>query len=200
MSSELRGESQGQRSPMPDAAVAPAASSRQRVLLMDDEESVCSVVKRMLEHLGYQADAVGDGADALSLYERALRQGWRYDAVILDLRVPVGMGGLETLARLRELDAGVRAFASSGWSLEDVMVDCEKGGFSGLLSKPFRLAQLESLLARGARSQESGEGSGAKSEVSGEESGASRPYTREKGLLAPDSQLLAPIGRVLCAC
>ena len=96
----------------------------------------------MLDHFGYDSDFAGDGAEAIALYEKARAAGRPYDAVILDLTVPGGMGGRETIRRLRGIDPEVRAIVASGYSNDPIMADFRNYGFSGMVSKPFTLDDL----------------------------------------------------------
>ena len=70
-----------------------AVGGRGRVLVMDDETLVRSVVEQILRHLGYEATTVADGAAAVAEYRQALEQGRRFELTLLDLTVPGGMGG-----------------------------------------------------------------------------------------------------------
>jgi len=106
-----------------------------RILLMDDEENVRDVVSSMLEVLGYEVEVTKDGEEALRVYKSAMRSDKSFDAVILDLTVPGGMGGEETLRRLKDISPGVKAMASSGYANDPILSDFEKHGFSGALSK-----------------------------------------------------------------
>jgi len=124
----------------------PAAVSRERVLVMDDEEVVTRTLKRMLTKLGYDVEVTADGAQAVERYRLAAEQGRPFMAVILDLVVPGGMGGLETLERLRQLDAGVRAIVSSGYSTHPVMSEFLKHGFLAMIEKPYHLEELRTAL------------------------------------------------------
>ncbi|MBI5832344.1 MAG: PAS domain S-box protein [Armatimonadetes bacterium] len=130
-------------------AVAPvdAARGTGRVLLLDDESSIRSLAQRSLEHLGYQATAVADGVEAVTAYAAALEEGRGYDVVIMDLTIPGGMGGREALARLREIDPGVRAIVSSGYATDPIMANYTEHGFRAVLTKPYRLNDMALALA-----------------------------------------------------
>jgi len=81
-------------------------------------------------------------------YRQAHEAGRPFDAVIMDLTVPGRIGGLEAIRRLRELDPAVRAIVSSGYSDDPVMADYARYGFCGVLSKPYRAADLATVLAQ----------------------------------------------------
>ncbi|NDY42685.1 PAS domain S-box protein [Dissulfurirhabdus thermomarina] len=124
------------------------AEGRGRILVMDDEEVVRACALDMLATLGYEAAAARDGAEAVRLYAEARAAGKPFDAVVLDLTVPGGMGGKEAVQRLREIDPAVRAVASSGYSTDPVMGDHEAHGFAAVIPKPYRTAELAAVLRR----------------------------------------------------
>ncbi len=113
-----------------------------KVLIMDDEEDVRETAGSVLRRLGYAVAFAEDGERAVDLYRRAREAGAPFDVVIMDLTVPGGMGGRETLTRLQQIDPGVRAIVSSGYSNDPVMADYESHGFAGVVSKPYRIRDL----------------------------------------------------------
>ena len=119
-----------------------------RILVMDDEPMIRSVVGRMLERIGYSAETAKDGAEAFEKYETAMRTGQPFKAVILDLTVPGGMGGMETMEALLKIDPDVRAVVSSGYSTDPVMADWRKHGFLGFVHKPYTIEELDGVLDR----------------------------------------------------
>jgi two-component system cell cycle sensor histidine kinase/response regulator CckA len=58
------------------------------------------------------------------------------------------MGGVDTLARLREIDPNVRAVVCSGYTDSSLMADCVPHGFEAALSKPFRPAELDQAVRK----------------------------------------------------
>ncbi len=119
---------------------------RPRILVMDDEETVCEIASQMLEYLGYQVDVAPDGDQAAFMYQEARDQNRPFDAVILDLSVPDGAGAAETVKRLEAIDPNVKAFISSGYSNDPAMCQFQEHGFSGAIKKPFHLKSLSGLL------------------------------------------------------
>jgi PAS domain S-box-containing protein len=117
-----------------------------RLLVMDDDEAVRSAAAELLESVGYEVATAADGAEAIDLYAAALDGGNSFDAVVLDLTVPKGVGGRETMARLLEIDPEVKAIVSSGYSTDPVMANYREHGFSGVAVKPYRLAELVQTL------------------------------------------------------
>jgi two-component system cell cycle sensor histidine kinase/response regulator CckA len=89
-----------------------------------------------------------DGAEAVDLFRRAFASGEFFDAAILDLTVPGGMGGKETIKRLLEVDPEIKAIVSSGYSNDPVMADCERYGFVSTIAKPYEVARLSKVVKR----------------------------------------------------
>ncbi len=123
------------------------SSGKIRILLMDDEEIVRTVAKKMLEHLGYQVELTLDGEEAVSAYQQAKENGNPFDVVILDLTVPRGMNGREAISSLKAYDPEVRAIISSGYPNDPAVSDFREFGFAGVMNKPYELRQLEAALS-----------------------------------------------------
>ncbi len=117
-----------------------------RILLMDDEDMVREVAGKILQMLGYEVEFAKDGAEAIERYTGAEKSSRPFDAVILDLTIPGGMGGKEAIGRLREIDPNVKSLVSSGYSNDPVMAEYEKYGFAGVISKPYSIEQLSKSL------------------------------------------------------
>jgi len=117
-----------------------------KILVMDDEEVVRDVVGDLLKILGYQVEFAEDGDGMIELYRKARESAQPFDAVIMDLTVPGGMGGKESIQKLIKIDPEVKAVVSSGYSNDPVMADCRKYGFSGVVAKPFKIEDLSQVL------------------------------------------------------
>ncbi|RMH65567.1 MAG: hybrid sensor histidine kinase/response regulator [Calditrichaeota bacterium] len=116
------------------------------VLLMDDEQAVRDVAGGLLEKLGCTVDAVPDGETAVYHYKEHHTAGHPYDLVIVDLTVPGGMGGLETLEALMKIDAHVRVVVSSGYAHDPIMSHYKKHGFAGVIVKPYTFNEIHKVL------------------------------------------------------
>ncbi len=119
-----------------------------RILVMDDEEMVLEVVKEMLQLLGHEVVGVKDGKEAVEAYKEAKQKGNPFDIVILDLTVPGGMGGDETLKELKKIDPDVKAIVSSGYSNDPIMSEYEKYGFKAVVPKPYGMDELKEALRK----------------------------------------------------
>jgi two-component system, cell cycle sensor histidine kinase and response regulator CckA len=117
-----------------------------RILVMDDEASLREIVGRMLKHLGYESEFAEDGAESIRMYKEAQKSEKPYDAVILDLTVPGGMGGKEAINKLLEIDPEVKAIVYSGYSEDPVLANFQEYGFKGMMPKPFEFRSLGNVL------------------------------------------------------
>jgi signal transduction histidine kinase/CheY-like chemotaxis protein len=130
----------------PTSGTAPTPVLSGRVLLMDDEAAIRRLATQMMQHLGLEVHSVADGVAAAEEYARAIRDDRPYDVVVLDLTIPGGMGGLQTLGRLREIDPEVCAVVSSGYSEDEVMASYRSHGFRAMVSKPYSIEELARAL------------------------------------------------------
>ncbi len=119
-----------------------------RVLLMDDEEIIREVGSEMLQSLGLNVATARDGKEAIQLYRKEMESNNNFDLVVLDLTVPGGKGGKETLAELRQIDPEVKAIVSSGYSNDPIMAEFDKYGFNGYVSKPYRLEEMANAIRK----------------------------------------------------
>jgi CheY-like chemotaxis protein len=119
-----------------------------KILVMDDDVSICKICTLLLNRLGYDVDTTSCGDEALTCFEKALKENTPYLAVILDLTVQSGMGGLETLKKLRILDPNVYAIMASGSSLDNMLLSYQSHGFKDVLPKPFRVQDLTDCIVK----------------------------------------------------
>jgi two-component system, cell cycle sensor histidine kinase and response regulator CckA len=113
-----------------------------KILYLDDDDLLRKATSRFLGKVGYEVESARDGLDVVERYQKADQSGRPFDLVILDLSVPGGMGGEETLRKLREYDPGVKAIVTSGYPENPVMLDFENRGFTGVMAKPYSVQDL----------------------------------------------------------
>ena len=135
-----------------------------RILVMDDEEIIRDVSSQILVHLGYDAEVCCDGVEALEIYRKALFGEKSFSAVIMDLTIPGGMGGKETIRKLQEIDNGVIGIVSSGYCNDPILANYADYGFRGIVEKPYSMEKLgkvlHDLLAGGGTIQQVDEAKG----------------------------------------
>ena len=125
-----------------DSTKSETLQGRETLLLVDDEEMIAEIGKRMLEKLGYRVLLAESGGQALKVYETHKET---IDLVILDMIMP-GMGGSEVFDGLKAINPAVRVLLSSGYSLSGQASDILKRGCDGFIQKPFNLEQISTKL------------------------------------------------------
>ncbi len=138
--------------PAAEVAKGPSAEreprgSKGRILVMDDDRQMRETMALMLSLTGYESADAEEGGEAIKKFDAAREGGRPFDLVFLDIRVPHGLGGRETLHELIKRDPKVRAIASSGHPDDPVMLDYLGNGFVGCLPKPFKIDALRSALS-----------------------------------------------------
>jgi PAS domain S-box-containing protein len=124
----------------------PPVFEKKKILLLDDEEFVRKAIGRMLEEKGSVVVFAEEGKEAVKKFKEAENNLDPFDAVILDLTIPGGMGGKETLKEIRKIDPNIKIIVSSGYSNDPIMANYAEYGFNGVIAKPFNIEELIRVL------------------------------------------------------
>ncbi|HPF69807.1 MAG TPA: PAS domain S-box protein [Candidatus Krumholzibacteria bacterium] len=127
----------------PAAALGEGIAAGRTLLVADDDEELRDLLLRMVERLGWDAVGVPDGAAAVAAVAEA---PGRFAAVVLDWAMPV-MDGREALEAIRLAVPGLPVFMSSGHAVDGLAADVAHLRPSGFLAKPYRLSELQHMLA-----------------------------------------------------
>ena len=119
-----------------------------RILIMDDEVDIRDILGKMLQHLGYEVAYANAGDDAILQYQTALDARTPFSLAIVDLTIPGGMGGKETVRQLQNIDPTVLAIVTSGYCNDPVLAHPETFGFKGVIAKPYNISDLSKVLSR----------------------------------------------------
>ncbi len=117
-----------------------------RILVMDDEKHVRDTAATMLSSIGYAVITAIDGAEAIEIYKEAMESENPFDAAIIDLTIPGGMGGEEAIQGLVAIDPEVKAMVSSGYSSDTILANFREHGFMGIIPKPYNIQELSEIL------------------------------------------------------
>ncbi len=118
------------------------------ILVMDDEEMVREVTTQMLKKMGFTVETASDGKQAMEMYKQAMETGNAFDALIMDLTIPGGMGGKKTLENILKIDPKAKAIVSSGYADDPVMANYTQYGFKGIAAKPYTMNHLQKVVDR----------------------------------------------------
>ncbi|MBG4134036.1 ATP-binding protein [Pseudomonas aeruginosa] len=129
-------------------AAAPVAAG-QEILLVEDNPVNQTVIEAMLRSLGYRVTLVADGIQAVRSAERQ-----RYDAILMDCRLPV-LDGYSATREIRAQENGRRVpiIALTANALQGDRENCLQAGMNDYLAKPFKRAELQRILQRWIGSQ-----------------------------------------------
>jgi signal transduction histidine kinase/ActR/RegA family two-component response regulator len=118
------------------------AAAEGRILVMDDEELIRELCGTILEKLGYEVEYAEEGGKAVDLYKKAKDSAKPFDAVIMDLTIPGGMGGKKAVRKVLEIDPEAKVIVASGYSNDPVLAEYKKYGFAGIITKPFKIEEI----------------------------------------------------------
>jgi PAS domain S-box-containing protein len=133
-------------SPVKKRAKEKLLQSGEKILIMDDDQAVLEIATQMLNMMGFKTETATNGQEAVALYKKAQKDGRPFGVVMLDLTIPGGMGGKETMKQLVHIDPGVKAIVSSGYANDPIMADYKSFGFSSVVSKPYNIEKLGEAL------------------------------------------------------
>ena len=122
-------------------AVTPAAG-RQRILIVDDEETIRELLLKTLALAEYEVDVAPDGRTAVDRMRLI-----QYDLLITDLRMP-GVDGLTVIREARRLKADIPVIIVTGYSSEASAIEAINLGVQGYLTKPFRVPRVLAAAAK----------------------------------------------------
>ena len=119
-----------------------------RILIMDDEDFIRSIVGEMIRTMGYTPITVPSGEEAVKAVKESLEKNEKISLVLLDLTVPGGMGGAEAVKEIKEISPHIPVVASSGYSDDPIISNPKEHGFDDSLKKPFLLTGLSEVINR----------------------------------------------------
>jgi two-component system cell cycle sensor histidine kinase/response regulator CckA len=129
-------------SPSGQTPAKPVPSAREKmsgtILLADDEETIRSLGRRMLQAMGFQVIVAADGREAIDKFSAARD---KIDLVILDLTMP-HFDGESCFRELRQIKPGVRVILSSGYNEQDIVNRFAGKGLAGFVQKPYTTDEL----------------------------------------------------------
>ncbi len=126
--------------------VAETGAGQLRILVVDDDATILSVLEQMLGMCGYAVVSVPDGDSATEVLRENLERDATFVLAIVDLTLPDEVRGEVVAARLKALCPELEIIATSGHSVNEVMANFRDYGFSGRLLKPFQFADIRKLL------------------------------------------------------
>ncbi|HQJ75260.1 MAG TPA: PAS domain S-box protein [Bacteroidota bacterium] len=125
-----------------DQKMDEVTSGSARILVMDDEELIQSICKEILINMGHKVETVSSGEEAIKIFKERFDYKEKFDLVIMDLTIPGGLGGKDTLVEIKRIDPSIKAIVVSGYSNDPVMANYKEYGFDDMLTKPYKFEDL----------------------------------------------------------
>lgn len=125
------------------------------ILIMDDDNDLRALYKGILETLGYTITLTSEGKDTIKKYTENLNSNTPFDLIIMDLTIPGGMGGKDTIKEILEIDKNANAIVSSGYCNDPIMANYKDYGFKGKIEKPFSTVTLSVEVKNALKSKSS---------------------------------------------
>lgn len=118
------------------------SSASGHILIMDDEEIMRDLPKRILSKAGYKVECTKNTPETILLYKDGIKKGEPFDLVILDLTIRGENGGKRTVKLLKKINENVKAIVCSGYTDDLVMSDSKDYGFCDSILKPYQPDEL----------------------------------------------------------
>ncbi|MEX2579507.1 MAG: response regulator [Verrucomicrobiales bacterium] len=119
-----------------------------RILILEDDAPIRRLMAATLRRAGHEVVETKDGRETIEIFKDALESGNAFHLLICDLTIENGVGGVETMRQLLQIDPGVLAIVSSGYSDAPAMSSPGSFGFKGVLPKPYAPSELRAAVHR----------------------------------------------------
>jgi DNA-binding NtrC family response regulator len=117
-------------------------SQKGKILVVDDEDALRTVLSAELSAEGYTVGTAADGVEAVAMLQKA-----RYNLVLLDIRMP-NMNGFEVLKVIKEKHPGTKVIMLTGFADLKNAIESKKLGAEDFVSKPYDLVDLLTTIER----------------------------------------------------
>jgi CheY-like chemotaxis protein len=118
------------------------------IMLVDDEPALRTVGKAILSTFDVPVLTASSGEDCLAALHAGAQQGALPDIILLDLTMPGGMSGVETLDQIQDHFPGIAVIACSGFFGDGADEVCQRLGFADSLPKPYTPDALAAVVRR----------------------------------------------------
>ena len=133
--------------PVAEVPAQHPGTNKGKILVMDDEKAISTLLHQIINRLGYDVETCIDGKEAIETYIKAMESKKPFDAVILDLTNKLGMGGQETMEKLLEIDPDTKGIIITGYSDDPVVTNYRAYGFSDFITKPATRDKLNRVIS-----------------------------------------------------
>lgn len=132
-------------------------SSLGSILVVDDEPSILAIASAILNTVSLIPLKAANGEEAIAVMEAEYEEGRTITTAIVDLTMPGGLSGFETMEALKKIDPNIKVIACSGFFQEGALELCRSIGFANILAKPYTPDSFISMIRRTANESNSRE-------------------------------------------
>ncbi len=125
-----------------ESMAEPQDTGRNRILIVDDEEEIRTLLKALVERFGYEAHTAANGEEAFALVGRAF-----FDLIITDIQMP-GISGLELINKISRNYPETDLIAVTGYNIDYRYTDVINVGASDFITKPIDANELQAKIVR----------------------------------------------------
>jgi CheY-like chemotaxis protein len=111
------------------------------ILVLEDESEIRALIREICEVLGYCVDFAKKGEEVLEIF-----QPEKYDILIFDMTIKGGMGGVETMEKIRRKYPDIYAVVTTGYVNADIVTNYKEYGFKNTLIKPFNIEKFKKII------------------------------------------------------
>ncbi len=123
-------------------------SMEAHILVLDDQAVIRKILETILTKLGFEVTFTVEGSETVDIYRKQMNEGTPFDAVILDLTIPGGMGGKEASEKILAMDPDAKLIISSGHASDPIMSNYKEHGIKSIAIKPYRFDDFKEILLR----------------------------------------------------
>jgi two-component system response regulator PilR (NtrC family) len=113
-----------------------ATEAKNKILIVDDEQSIREFLELLLTKEGYQVQTTGSAVEAIQILEKD-----RFDVVFMDIQMP-HMSGIEALIALKKMDPTIEIIVITAFGSTEIAIDVIKKGAYDFIAKPFKIDNL----------------------------------------------------------
>lgn len=125
-------------------------TEKAKILIVDDNLSLCKTMSLVLKHKGYEVSTANDGFEAIDTVKEEF-----FDIIFMDIKMPA-LNGVETYKRIKEINNKIIIVMMTAYAVEDLIQDALKEGAYGVIYKPLDFEKILSLIEESKDAKQGG--------------------------------------------
>jgi len=125
-------------------------TQKAKILIVDDNLSLCKTMSLVLNRKGYDVSTANDGFEAIDRVKNEF-----FDIIFMDIKMPV-LNGVETYKKIREVNDKIIIIMMTAYAVDDLIQDALKEGAYGIIYKPLDFENIVSLIENSKDTEQGG--------------------------------------------